>query len=243
MRAILTSSLLATTLGFSGKSFSAVASEDGGTDMCSMACNQTLGCDQSYCKNNGLCFGLYHKGNAYCYQPGGADGCDDTSLEPVKCTEYPLTTCQDVCDRLVGCKDSAWGSYCKSWQDPPVCFGILKMYDGSLCYQSDPNCVGEPFECHFTVGPVQPTIAPSKPSTMPLPEYNTTTPQTMPGFGGQGQPTTAPGTTFSTVEVEPTVGPAVVTKTGVPIWTMEVPTNMTNTTAAPGGGFFSWFGF
>ncbi|KAF4721612.1 hypothetical protein FOZ63_010527, partial [Perkinsus olseni] len=160
-------SLLVSTVAFGGQSPGIVASQSGGMDTCSMACNQTMGCDQSYCKNNGMCFGLYHKGNAFCYQPGGADGCDDASLEPVKCTDYPLTTCQDVCDRLVGCKDSAWGSYCKSWQDPPICFGILKMYDGSLCHQSDPNCTGEPFECHFAVGPVQPTV-PNKPSTMPL---------------------------------------------------------------------------
>ncbi|KAF4738313.1 hypothetical protein FOZ63_011293, partial [Perkinsus olseni] len=145
MRSILAGSLLVSTVAFGGQSPGIVASQSGGMDTCSMACNQTMGCDQSYCKNNGMCFGLYHKGNAFCYQPGGADGCDDASLEPVKCTDYPLTTCQDVCDRLVGCKDSAWGSYCKSWQDPPICFGILKMYDGSLCHQSDPNCTGEPF--------------------------------------------------------------------------------------------------
>ncbi|KAF4651679.1 hypothetical protein FOZ61_010272, partial [Perkinsus olseni] len=76
-------------------------------DYCEEMCTQTAGCDQSYCKDNGLCFGLYHKGESKCYQPGSdATDCDDSVLEPVQCAEYPVTTCEGVCNGIDGCKDS-----------------------------------------------------------------------------------------------------------------------------------------
>ncbi|KAF4648915.1 hypothetical protein FOL47_002648, partial [Perkinsus chesapeaki] len=106
-------------------------------DFCEESCSQTVGCDQSYCKENGLCFGLYHKGDSKCYQPGSVDNdCDDAMLEPVRCAEYPETTCQEVCDSFDSCTNSDWGTYCKVWLDVPVCFGIVKKSDGSLCFDS-----------------------------------------------------------------------------------------------------------
>ncbi|KAF4720317.1 hypothetical protein FOZ62_001517 [Perkinsus olseni] len=130
-------------------------------EYCESSCAQTMGCSESYCKDNGVCFGLYHKDDGKCFQPDSeynAD-CDDSVLKPVLCHEYPDTTCQEVCDGMAGCKDSSWGSYCKFWQDPPVCFGIITKDDGSLCHASDDDeCVGEPYPCHMAT--VDPTSSP-----------------------------------------------------------------------------------
>ncbi|KAF4650767.1 hypothetical protein FOZ61_011053 [Perkinsus olseni] len=101
----------------------------------------------SYCKGNGVCFGLYHKDDGYCFQPTEQDSCDDYTLEPVACPE-PQPTCQDVCNEMPQCRDSKWGSYCKTWQKPQVCFGIIKKNDGTLCFApTDPHCKGDPFYC------------------------------------------------------------------------------------------------
>ncbi|KAF4742962.1 hypothetical protein FOZ63_018263 [Perkinsus olseni] len=101
----------------------------------------------SYCKGNGLCFGLYHKDDGYCFQPTEQDDCDDYVLDPVACPE-PQPTCQDVCNDMPQCRDSKWGSYCKTWQDPQVCFGVIKKSDGTLCFApTDEDCEGEPYYC------------------------------------------------------------------------------------------------
>ncbi|KAF4654894.1 hypothetical protein FOZ61_007973 [Perkinsus olseni] len=125
-----------------------VASPD---DYCQKLCDATPSCASygwgSYCKGNGVCFGLLEKGNNdYCFQPTDPS-CDDSVYQPVSCPVVP-PTCEDVCNGLSGCKNSKWGSYCKSWQNPPVCFGILEKADGSLCFEStDPGCVGNPYSC------------------------------------------------------------------------------------------------
>ncbi|KAF4693697.1 hypothetical protein FOZ60_010370 [Perkinsus olseni] len=120
-------------------------------DYCQELCDSTAACASSkygsYCKGNGLCFGLYHKDDGYCFQPTEQDTCDDYTLEPVACPE-PQPSCQDVCNGLNQCRDSKWGSYCKTWQDPQVCFGIIKKADGSLCFApTDDDCYGEPYYC------------------------------------------------------------------------------------------------
>ncbi|EEQ99478.1 hypothetical protein Pmar_PMAR025866 [Perkinsus marinus ATCC 50983] len=120
-------------------------------EYCQKLCDSTAACATSkfgsYCKGNGLCFGLYHKDDGYCFQSTEQDTCDDYSLEPVACPE-PKPTCQEVCNGLTQCRDSKWGSYCKTWQDPQVCFGIIKKADGSLCFApTDEDCYGEPYYC------------------------------------------------------------------------------------------------
>ncbi|KAF4670200.1 hypothetical protein FOL47_002132 [Perkinsus chesapeaki] len=104
----------------------------------------------SYCKSNGVCFGFYHKDDGYCFQPTEQESCDDTTLMPVYCPEEeePKPTCHDVCNNLEQCRMSKWGSYCKTWQDPQVCFGIIKKADDSLCFApTDEDCDGEPYYC------------------------------------------------------------------------------------------------
>ncbi|EER01978.1 hypothetical protein Pmar_PMAR007672 [Perkinsus marinus ATCC 50983] len=133
--------VVATLLGL------ALASSD---DYCQQLCDETPSCASygwgSYCKGNGVCFGLLQKGDGYCFQPADSS-CDDSVYTPVSCPVVP-PSCEDVCNGLSSCKNSKWGSYCKSWQSPPVCFGILEKDDGSLCFQStDSDCVGKPYPC------------------------------------------------------------------------------------------------
>ncbi|EER09105.1 hypothetical protein Pmar_PMAR024129 [Perkinsus marinus ATCC 50983] len=179
MRVVIAASIVGCIVGFSN-----TVSEDTMPtgNYCEEMCTQTAGCDQSYCKDNGLCFGLYHRGDSKCYQPGGeAIDCDDSVLEPVQCAEYPVTTCDDVCSSIEGCKESKWGTYCKTWQDPPVCFGIIVKEDGSLCFNPiDEECVGEPYPCE--IAPIETTVIPET----------------------TGEPTDAPETTVGSTDVSET---------------------------------------
>ncbi|KAF4654150.1 hypothetical protein FOL47_010110 [Perkinsus chesapeaki] len=118
-------------------------------DNCQALCDSHPACAKSkfgsYCKTNGVCFGFYHKGHGYCFQPTEQATCDDSVLKPVSCQD----TCQQVCDSLPSCKGSKYGSYCKTWQNPPVCFGIIQKADKSLCFHpADPQgCNGDPYPC------------------------------------------------------------------------------------------------
>ncbi|KAF4672854.1 hypothetical protein FOL46_008294 [Perkinsus olseni] len=213
MRVALAASIFEVVVGF-GTSVSEDTMPTG--DYCEELCTQTAGCDQSYCKDNGLCFGLYHKGESKCYQPGSdATDCDDSVLEPVQCAEYPVTTCEDVCNGIDGCKDSKWGTYCKSWQSPAVCFGIVVKDDGSLCFNpTDEECVGEPYLCEMA------TVVPSNlPETSVVP---TNLPET------SVVPTNLPETSVVPTNLPETT----VVPTNLPETTV-VPTNLPETTVVP----------
>ena len=62
-------------------------------------------------------------------------------------------TCQEYCNDLPTCANDpqAHGSYCKSWQNPPVCFGIyyVDASRSTKCFQpADPSCPGTiPVSC------------------------------------------------------------------------------------------------
>ena len=57
-------------------------------------------------------------------------------------------TCQDICSEASSCSK---GSYCKSWQYLPVCFGLYYLDAGKsgMCYfPDDPMCPEDyPVEC------------------------------------------------------------------------------------------------
>ncbi|KAF4655592.1 hypothetical protein FOZ61_007491 [Perkinsus olseni] len=59
---------------------------------CHRVCDGLSSCGDSkygsYCKGNGVCYGLYHKDDGYCFQPTESDTCDDSVLEPVMCSPY-----------------------------------------------------------------------------------------------------------------------------------------------------------
>ncbi|EER03591.1 hypothetical protein Pmar_PMAR026268 [Perkinsus marinus ATCC 50983] len=80
------------------------------SDTCQDICDSNPACAQSkfgsYCKSNGVCFGLYHQGCGYCFQPAEQETCDDSTLEPVACQG-----CQAACDTLPQCKNSDRGTY------------------------------------------------------------------------------------------------------------------------------------
>ncbi|KAF4739391.1 hypothetical protein FOZ63_029259 [Perkinsus olseni] len=67
-------------------------------------------------------------------------------------TEDP---CAQMCSDVSGCSDSKYGSYCKSWLSSPVCFGLVKKADGSVCFQpTDSSCVGDSISCGSASTPV-----------------------------------------------------------------------------------------
>ncbi|KAF4667176.1 hypothetical protein FOL46_002638, partial [Perkinsus olseni] len=118
-----------------------------GHDRCGVVCEATAGCDVSYCKSSGLCHGLYHKSETTCFYGVDSD-CDDTYLTPVSCHYGPASNCFDACNSIEDCLSSESGSYCKTWADPPVCFGIKVKSDGSICYGGEAEtCDGEPYVC------------------------------------------------------------------------------------------------
>ncbi|EEQ99075.1 Carbonic anhydrase, putative [Perkinsus marinus ATCC 50983] len=57
---------------------------------CQRICDNLMSCAHSkhgsYCKSNGVCFGLYHKDDSYCFQPTDLTDCNDSVLEPVMCS-------------------------------------------------------------------------------------------------------------------------------------------------------------
>ena len=90
-----------------------------------------------------------------------ASDIDLTSLIPAVELEansalYP-DICSLVCQFFGDCREdpNAHGSYCKYWQEPPVCFGFYFRENGSLCYQpNDPTCPEElPARCPRPINP------------------------------------------------------------------------------------------
>ena len=99
----------------------------------------------------------------YCYHPTDAD-CDHLKLEPVDCSSFIEDTeanayCERLCASTASCvqPESSRGSYCTTWRDKPVCYGLfvktpavtpvaaLKIdetrFFRSYCYQpGDPDC-------------------------------------------------------------------------------------------------------
>ncbi|EER02416.1 hypothetical protein Pmar_PMAR014830, partial [Perkinsus marinus ATCC 50983] len=122
------------------------------SNICQSICWNTPYCGDSgytsYCKSDGLCYGLYHRGNAaYCYQPEDPS-CNGDVLEPVSCSQDVVASCEDVCDSIPSCHASKSKSHCRTWAKAPVCYGIFKRDDGSLCYgPEDGDCHGTPLEC------------------------------------------------------------------------------------------------
>ncbi|KAF4661007.1 hypothetical protein FOZ61_003624 [Perkinsus olseni] len=202
---------------------------------CEEACSQTVGCERSYCKANGVCFGLYHKGDSKCYQPGASDGyCDDATLEPVRCVDYPQTTCSEVCNSVDGCKSSVMGTYCKDWLESPVCFGIITKGDGTLCFApTDNECEGDSYPCEIfgtTEAPVDTTEAPVDTTEAPV----DTTEAPVETTEAPVETTEAPVETTE-APVETTEAP--VETTEAPVDTTEAPVDTTEapveTTEAP----------
>merc|ERR1712154_760459 len=53
---------------------------------------------------------------------------------------YPVADCQELCASFGPCANYAYatntqGSYCKSWQNPPVCYGFYYQENDDLCFE------------------------------------------------------------------------------------------------------------
>ena len=70
--------------------------------------------------------------------------------------KYPVEYCQGLCDDNKECRHDKHGSYCKTWQDPPVCFGFYHKKPHGYCFEpNDPKCNDaklDPVKCGHKVG-------------------------------------------------------------------------------------------
>ncbi|KAF4676104.1 hypothetical protein FOL47_006712 [Perkinsus chesapeaki] len=60
--------------------------------------------------------------------------------------------CEEVCQNTPACRDG-FVSYCKWWQEEPVCFGLYRMKSGEACFRPrDETCPEkEPIRCSSTI--------------------------------------------------------------------------------------------
>lgn len=178
----------------------------------------------SYCKidhNPQTCFGLYWTDEAQtsmCFEPNSAD-CP--SAWPVSCPAVE-DNCQAICDGNASCATDphAHGSYCKSWQNPQVCFGLYFTDDSrtATCFQ--------------------PVDGEACPETIPV-----TCSSSVVVSGATSHPASLRAAAGVTAEPEPeiiietteapatTAAPATVASTAAP--TSVAPTTAVRTTAAP----------
>ncbi|KAF4681152.1 hypothetical protein FOZ60_012547 [Perkinsus olseni] len=88
-------------------------------------------------------------------------------------TEDP---CAQMCSDVSGCGNSKYGSYCKSWLSSPICFGLMKKSDGSVCFQpTDSSCVGDAIPCDTVSTPPVTTKAAVSTTTTKAAVSTTTT--------------------------------------------------------------------
>jgi hypothetical protein len=217
-------------------------------ETCQTLCDSVDGCRDdphehgSYCKtweNPRVCFGLYWADEAQtqmCFFPNSAGDCPET--RPVRCPEVE-DRCQAMCNDNLSCANDphAHGSYCKSWQNPSVCFGLywtdatktntcFQPVDGESCSEDFPvECAGE--------APVATTAAPVDPTTTSAATTTAAVGMRAHDDGLAGIPevptTAAPATTVAPAT---TTTRAPTTTTRAPTTTTRAPTTST-TTAAP----------
>lgn len=121
---------------------------------------------------------------------------------------YPPKDCNELCQVTASCKDdsSSHGTYCKEWQDGPVCFGLYWLSSNSTaaCFQPNDSLCREdiPVRCEL----VQETSAQESTSS---PVYQSTEPYST------AMPSDAQAESSSTSTVQPeslsTPSPAVIT--------------------------------
>ncbi|EER11960.1 hypothetical protein Pmar_PMAR019062 [Perkinsus marinus ATCC 50983] len=99
---------------------------------CQRVCEERPGCIFSYCGDDNKCHGI----------GSGA------APEEVTCgaAATSFDSCTSACDSVVDCSASTWKSFCKTWLDTPVCFGLLQGSNG-LCYETTPGCTGSAYAC------------------------------------------------------------------------------------------------
>ncbi|EER15892.1 merozoite surface protein 2, putative [Perkinsus marinus ATCC 50983] len=150
--------------------------------------------------------------------------------------------CSQMCSEVDGCRGSKYGSYCKGWMTPSICFGLVRRTDGSYCFQpGDVNCVGEAVPCsmgHVTTA--EPTESPLT-TAVPATKSASTTSASIATTATEVNTTAAPTTTAQAVTTTPvetttnTVGPittTTATTTRVTTTTTATTPKATTTTTA-----------
>ncbi|EER01034.1 Facilitator of iron transport 3 precursor, putative [Perkinsus marinus ATCC 50983] len=147
------------------------------------------------------------------------------ALSLVMATEDP---CSQMCSNVSGCAGSKYGSYCKSWVTPSVCFGLIKKSDGSICFEpADSNCVGEPLACS-----IQPTIVPATTTQHPTTAHRSTTTTTTAAAATTTTVAAATTTTAAAATTTTTTAAAATTTTAAAATTTTAAAAMTTTAAA-----------
>ncbi|KAF4656019.1 hypothetical protein FOL46_008027 [Perkinsus olseni] len=136
-------------------------------------------------------------------------------------TEDP---CAQMCSDVSGCGNSKYGSYCKSWLSSPICFGLMKKSDGSVCFQpTDSSCVGDAIPCDTVSTPAVTTTAEPVTTTTKAAVSTTTT-------------KVAVSTTTTKAAVSTTTEATTTTAVPTSATTVEVTTTTTTTTVTDGFG-------
>ena len=187
-------------------------------ETCQSYCDGLGGCRSgdhvygSYCKtwqDPDVCFGLYWLDEAQttmCFQPGSPGTCPEE--RPVRCPTV-RDECEDICASTPGCITDHHGSYCKTWLNPHVCFGLYftDASRTSTCFEPfDSTCPSA-----FPVGcqGVSNTGVPVTPATT---EVTTTSEATT--VASETEPVVAP--TSLPAETEPVVAVETVAPTSPP---------------------------
>ncbi|EER00325.1 conserved hypothetical protein [Perkinsus marinus ATCC 50983] len=159
-------------------------------------------------------------------------------------------SCLALCNKVDGCKTAKYGSYCKAWKEPAVCFGLVRRDDGSYCFQpTDKDCSGASVSCDAgviptTVAPATTTITTAAPVTTTTSTTSksaiattttakpvTTSSTTQIPITTTTTATTSPTTVKSTTNTQaPTTTPTTTTTTAKPTTTTQSPTTTTTTT-------------
>ena len=148
---------------------------------CQSLCDGVADCREdphahgSYCKTwqtPQVCFGLYWTDASesdMCFQPNASGACPENN--PVRCPAA-ADRCQTICDNTLSCASDphAHGSYCKSWQTAPSCFGLyytdatftatcFQPVDGPSCSEEFPVGCDDGADVTTTAAPVTESVA------------------------------------------------------------------------------------
>ncbi|EER14150.1 hypothetical protein Pmar_PMAR029213 [Perkinsus marinus ATCC 50983] len=103
---------------------------DGG--YCQSLCDASPDCIFSYCGDDNIC-----------HDVGSAAS---SGAVPCGAAVTSFDSCSSACESVADCSASQWKSFCKTWLDTPVCFGLLQSANG-LCYEVSAGCTGTAYPC------------------------------------------------------------------------------------------------
>ncbi|KAF4683327.1 hypothetical protein FOZ60_009341 [Perkinsus olseni] len=174
------------------------------------------------------------------YMPDGAEKklAPTRVFDPFRMVEFSRVRRQQLLRKIrvlrcapdvSGCGNSKYGSYCKSWLSSPICFGLMKKSDGSVCFQpTDSSCVGDAIPCDTVSTPPVTTKAAVSTTTTKAAVSTTTTKAAVSTTTTKA----AVSTTTTKAAVSTTTTKAAVSTTTTKA-AVSTTTEATTTTAAP----------